>query len=48
VRWPDGVSGPMFVEKNLPRGTPTCQRVRLPVPGSADRETITTRSSTTA
>jgi bifunctional non-homologous end joining protein LigD len=42
MRWPDGVSGPMFVEKNLPRGTPTwVRRVRLPVPGSAaDRETI--------
>jgi bifunctional non-homologous end joining protein LigD len=42
MRWPDGVSGPMFVEKNLPRGTPSwVRRVRLPVPGSAaDRETI--------
>jgi bifunctional non-homologous end joining protein LigD len=42
MRWPDGVSGPMFVEKNLPRGTPAwVRRVRLPVPGSAaDRETI--------
>ena len=22
MRWPDGVEGPMFVEKNLPAGTP--------------------------
>jgi len=42
MRWPDGADGPMFVEKNLPRGTPSWVRtVRLPVPGSAaDRETI--------
>lgn len=42
MRWPDGVQGPMFVEKNLPQGTPSwVRRVRLPVPGSgADRETI--------
>jgi len=42
MRWPDGVAGPMFVEKNLPQGTPSwVRRVRLPVPGSAaDRETI--------
>lgn len=42
MRWPDGVEGPMFVEKNLPAGTPDwVRRVRLPVAGSrADRETI--------
>jgi bifunctional non-homologous end joining protein LigD len=42
MRWPDGVEGPMFVEKNLPGGTPAwVRRVRLPVPGSnAGRETI--------
>jgi bifunctional non-homologous end joining protein LigD len=42
MRWPNGVDGQMFVEKNLPGGTPDwVRRVRLPVPGSqADRETI--------
>ncbi len=42
-RWPDGVAGPSFFEKNLPNGTPGwVRRVRLPVPGSMrDRETIT-------
>lgn len=42
MRWPNGVDGQMFVEKNLPAGTPEwVRRVRLPVPGSqADRETI--------
>ena len=41
-RWPDGVAGPSFFEKNLPNGTPAwVPRVRLPVPGSMrDRETI--------
>ncbi len=41
-RWPNGVSGPSFFEKNLPNGTPSwVRRVRLPVPGSSrDRETI--------
>jgi len=41
-RWPDGVTGPSFFEKNLPNGTPDwVRRVRLPVPGSTmDRETI--------
>ncbi|MBL8932040.1 MAG: non-homologous end-joining DNA ligase [Kineosporiaceae bacterium] len=41
-RWPDGVDGPSFFEKNLPNGTPDwVRRVRLPVPGSMrDRETI--------
>lgn len=42
MRWPNGVDGQMFVEKNLPAGTPDwVRRVRLPVPGSqAARETI--------
>lgn len=42
-RWPDGVEGPSFFEKNLPPGTPEwVPRVTLPVPGSTkDRETIT-------
>jgi bifunctional non-homologous end joining protein LigD len=42
-RWPDGVAGLDFFEKNLPNGTPTwVRRVTLPVPGSTrDRETIT-------
>jgi len=42
-RWPDGVEGPAFFEKNLPNGTPEwVRRVTLPVPGSTkDRETIT-------
>jgi bifunctional non-homologous end joining protein LigD len=41
-RWPDGVTGPSFFEKNLPNGTPDwVRRVRLPVPGSTmARETI--------
>ena len=41
-RWPDGVDGLVFFEKNLPQGTPSWVRhVRLPVPGSTrDRETI--------
>ena len=42
-RWPDGVDGPSFFEKNLPQGTPEwVSRVTVPVPGSTkDRETIT-------
>src|SRR3954449_5011947 len=42
-RWPDGVEGQSFFEKNLPNGTPDwIRRVTLPVPGSTkDRETIT-------
>ncbi len=41
-RWPDGVSGESFFEKNVPMGTPDwVRRVRLPVPGSTKaRETI--------
>jgi bifunctional non-homologous end joining protein LigD len=41
-RWPDGVAGPSFFEKNLPGGTPEwVARVRLPVPGTTRaRETI--------
>jgi len=41
-RWPDGVLGGSFYEKNLPRGTPEwVRRVTLPVPGSTkDREVI--------
>jgi bifunctional non-homologous end joining protein LigD len=41
-RWPDGVEGPPFFEKNAPQGTPDWVRtVRLPVPGSTRaRETI--------
>jgi bifunctional non-homologous end joining protein LigD len=41
-RWPDGVEGGTFFEKNLPNGTPDwVKRVTLPVPGSTkDRETI--------
>lgn len=41
-RWPNGVTGASFFEKNLPNGTPEwVRRVRLPVPGSSkDRETI--------
>jgi bifunctional non-homologous end joining protein LigD len=41
-RWPDGVEGQPFFEKNAPAGTPEWVRtVRLPVPGSTkDRETI--------
>jgi bifunctional non-homologous end joining protein LigD len=42
-RWPDGVEGPSFFEKNLPQGTPDwVSRVTLPAPGSTkDRERIT-------
>jgi bifunctional non-homologous end joining protein LigD len=42
-RWPDGVAGPAFFEKNLPNGTPDwVRRVTLPAPGSTkDREMIT-------
>lgn len=41
-RWPDGVEGNTFFEKNVPRGTPSWVRtVTLPVPGSTkQRETI--------
>jgi bifunctional non-homologous end joining protein LigD len=41
-RWPDGVAGQPFFEKNAPQGTPDWVRtVRLPVPGSTKaRETI--------
>ncbi len=41
-RWPEGVDGASFFEKNLPKGTPDwVSRVRLPVPGSLkDRQTI--------
>jgi bifunctional non-homologous end joining protein LigD len=41
-RWPDGVDGPFFFEKNAPRGTPSWVRtVTLPVPGSTkQRETV--------
>jgi bifunctional non-homologous end joining protein LigD len=41
-RWPDGVAGPFFFEKNAPRGTPEWVRtVTLPVPGSTkNRETV--------
>ena len=35
-RWPDGVAGPSFFEKNLPRGTPSWVRsLTLPTPGSS-------------
>ena len=35
-RWPDGVAGPSFFEKNLPPGTPTWVRsVTLATPGSS-------------
>ena len=35
-RWPDGVAGPSFFEKNQPRGTPDwVASVRLPTPGSS-------------
>ncbi|HEY6740069.1 MAG TPA: non-homologous end-joining DNA ligase [Actinopolymorphaceae bacterium] len=35
-RWPDGVDGQPFFEKNAPRGTPGWVRtVRLPTPGSS-------------
>ncbi|MBI4942673.1 MAG: ATP-dependent DNA ligase [Actinobacteria bacterium] len=42
-RWPEGVDGLVFFEKNLPPGTPSWVRhVTLPVPGSTRaRETIT-------
>jgi bifunctional non-homologous end joining protein LigD len=42
-RWPDGVTGPTFFEKNVPRGTPSwLRRVTLPAPGSTkDREEVT-------
>lgn len=41
-RWPDGVTGEEFFEKNVPQGTPAwVRRVRLPTPGSTrGRETI--------
>ncbi len=41
-RYPDGVEGPSFFEKNAPRGTPSWVRtVTLPVPGSTkNRDTI--------
>ncbi len=41
-RYPDGVEGPSFFEKNAPRGTPEWVRtVTLPVPGSTkNRDTI--------
>ncbi|MDP9408037.1 MAG: non-homologous end-joining DNA ligase [Actinomycetota bacterium] len=41
-RFPDGVEGGSFYEKNAPRGTPEwVRRERLPTPGSSkDRETI--------
>jgi bifunctional non-homologous end joining protein LigD len=41
-RYPDGVEGPVFFEKNAPRGTPDWVRtVVLPSPGSTkNRETI--------
>ena len=42
-RWPDGVSGPTFFEKNVPRGAPEwLRRVTLPAPGSSkEREEVT-------
>jgi bifunctional non-homologous end joining protein LigD len=42
-RWPDGVEGQTFFEKNVPRGTPSWVRtVELPAPGSTkQREKIT-------
>lgn len=41
-RYPNGVDGPFFFEKNAPRGTPAWMRtVTLPAPGSTkNRETI--------
>ena len=41
-RYPDGVAGPVFFEKNAPRGTPAWVRTQnLPSPGSSkNRETI--------
>lgn len=36
IRWPDGVAGPSFFEKNLPRGTPDWVRsAMLPTPGAS-------------
>src|SRR5690349_690706 len=42
-RWPDGVSGGTFFEKNVPQGAPEwLRRVKLPAPGSTkDREEVT-------
>lgn len=42
-RWPDGVAGETFFEKNVPRGAPQwLRRVTLPAPGSTkDREEVT-------
>ena len=42
TRWPDGVTGPSFFEKNAPSHTPEWVRtVTLPSPGSSrDRDTI--------
>jgi bifunctional non-homologous end joining protein LigD len=42
IRYPNGVDGPSFFEKNAPGGTPKWVRLkRLPTPGSSkDRETI--------
>jgi bifunctional non-homologous end joining protein LigD len=42
-RWPDGVSGGTFFEKNVPQGAPEwLRRVTLPAPGSTkDREEVT-------
>lgn len=42
IRYPDGVRGPFFFEKNAPAGTPPWVRLeRLPVPGSSkDREML--------
>lgn len=42
-RWPDGVTGQHFFEKNLPSRTPAwVRRVTLPAPGSTKRrETVT-------
>ena len=42
IRYPDGVQGQVFFEKNAPRGTPDWVRtVTLPSPGSSrGRETI--------
>ncbi|WP_213455267.1 non-homologous end-joining DNA ligase [Rhizomonospora bruguierae] len=42
IRYPNGVDGPFFFEKNAPAGTPPWVRLeRLPVPGSTkDREML--------
>jgi bifunctional non-homologous end joining protein LigD len=42
-RWPDGVAGQTFFEKNVPRGAPSwLRRVTLPAPGSSkEREEVT-------